>query len=79
MTEDFEFRPVLAFFDLDSVYRGHDGFTRFWNIWRGAWETVTIEVGRIEDLGDQVLAMVVSGLDASRPRVDVRGWTRGAL
>jgi ketosteroid isomerase-like protein len=58
MTGEFEFRPVLVFFDLDSVYRGHDGWRRFWKVWREAWESVSIRVERVEDLGDRVLAMV---------------------
>jgi ketosteroid isomerase-like protein len=58
MTDDFEFRPVLVFFDLDPVYRGHDGWRAFWRIWRDAWESVSIRVERIEDLGHRVFAIV---------------------
>jgi ketosteroid isomerase-like protein len=60
MTEDFEFRPLLAFFDLEPVYLGREGFTRFWNVWRGAWESVVIRIERIEELPDgRVLLLVV--------------------
>ena len=59
LSEDFEFRPMRGlFFDIDPVYRGHDGWNRFWKIWRGAWESVTIRVERIEDLGDRVMAVI---------------------
>ena len=59
MAEDFEFRPALVFFDLDPLYRGHEGWREFWKIWRDAWETVSIRVERVEDLGDRAYAIVV--------------------
>ncbi len=59
MTEDFEFRPALVFFDLDPLYRGHEGWREFWKIWRDAWETVSIRVERVQDLGDRAYAIVV--------------------
>ena len=59
MAEDFEFRPALVFFDLDPLYRGHEGWREFWKIWRDAWETVSIRVERVEDLDDGAYAIVV--------------------
>jgi ketosteroid isomerase-like protein len=58
LSHEFEFRPAPDFFDLDAVYRGHEGWTRFWEVWRDAWESVTIRIDRMEDLGDRVLAIV---------------------
>jgi ketosteroid isomerase-like protein len=58
LTDDFEFHPAPDFFDLDPVYHGHDGFRKFWRIWRGAWETVMIRVQRTEDLGDRAYVLV---------------------
>jgi ketosteroid isomerase-like protein len=58
MTEDFEFRPALVFFDLDPLYRGHVGWREFWQVWRDAWETVSIRVERVEDQGDRAYAIV---------------------
>jgi ketosteroid isomerase-like protein len=58
LTEDFEFRTAGLFPDLDPIYSGHDGWRAFWMTWRDAWETVTIRVERIEDLGDDVLVVV---------------------
>jgi ketosteroid isomerase-like protein len=58
MTEDFEFRTAQLFPDLDPIYSGHDGWRAFWRTWRDAWETVTIRVERIEDLGDRALVVV---------------------
>jgi ketosteroid isomerase-like protein len=59
VTEDFEFRPLLAFADLEPVYRGPEGFTQFWNIWRSAWESVVIRVERLEALSDDRMFAIV--------------------
>ena len=47
------FSPELEFVTsgiypgLDPVYRGHDGFTRFWHDFRETWEDIAFEVDRI--------------------------------
>jgi ketosteroid isomerase-like protein len=58
MTEDFEFRPGLGFSDLRSVYRGKEGWRRFAETWREAWEDITVRVERIEDLDDRLVALL---------------------
>jgi ketosteroid isomerase-like protein len=54
---EFEFHPSGRFMDTDQVYRGRAGWTQFWNTFRAAWETNTIEIERMEDLGERVLAL----------------------
>jgi hypothetical protein len=46
---------------------GVAAWREFWKTWRDAWETVTIRVERIEDLGDDVLAF----RDGLAARIDV--------
>ena len=58
MTEDFEFRPGLGFSDIDAVVRGKDGWRRFSEMWREAWEDITVSVERIEDLDDRIVALL---------------------
>ena len=58
MTEDFEFRPGLGFSDVDAVVRGKDGWRRFAEMWREAWEDITVRVERIEDLDDRIVALL---------------------
>jgi ketosteroid isomerase-like protein len=58
MTEDFEFRPGLGFSDIDAVVRGKDGWRRFAEMWREAWEDITVRVERIEDLDDRIVALL---------------------
>jgi ketosteroid isomerase-like protein len=56
---DHEFRTTQLFPDLEAVYRGREGFGRFWHTFREAWEAVLIEVERIEPIGDdRVLALL---------------------
>jgi ketosteroid isomerase-like protein len=59
-TPDFEFRTTHLFPDTEDVYRGREGLKRFWNTFRGPWETLQIEVERIEPIGgnDRVLALL---------------------
>jgi len=59
MTEDFEFRPGLGFSDIDAVVRGKDGWRRFAEMWREAWEDITVRVERIEDLDDRIVALLI--------------------
>ncbi len=46
----FEFRTARLFPDLELTYRGREGFTRFWNTFRGAWESIVVEADRIGHL-----------------------------
>jgi ketosteroid isomerase-like protein len=59
ITPDYEWRTAQLFPDTDAVYRGREGFRQFWNTFREPWETVLIEVERIEPIGDdRVLALL---------------------
>src|SRR4051794_41332901 len=58
MTEDFEFRPGLGFSDLSAVYRGKEGWRRFAETWREAWEDITVRVERIEEVDDRIVALL---------------------
>jgi ketosteroid isomerase-like protein len=60
ITPDFEFQTAELFPDTDAVYRGREGFRKFWNTFREPWETVLIEIERIEPIGDErVLALLL--------------------
>jgi ketosteroid isomerase-like protein len=54
---DYEWRPTQLFPGIDAVYRGHAGMEKFWSTLREPWESLRIEVDRVEDLGDAVLAL----------------------
>jgi 3-oxoadipate enol-lactonase len=70
---EFDFRPSGLFMDTQRTYRGHEGWIEFWHTFREAWESITVNVERIEDLGDEVLVLGSfqgrghgSGVDVSR-------------
>jgi ketosteroid isomerase-like protein len=59
ITPDYEWRTAQLFPDTEAVYRGREGFRQFWNTFREPWETLLIEVERIEPIGDdRVLALL---------------------
>jgi ketosteroid isomerase-like protein len=69
-----EFHPSGLFVDTEDVYRGREGWSEFWHRFRAAWETITISVDRIEDLGERVLVLGTfhgkghgSGVEVTRP------------
>jgi ketosteroid isomerase-like protein len=57
LASDFEFHTSGRFMDTQAVYRGREGFIDFWNTFQAAWESITISIERIEDLGDRVLTL----------------------
>jgi ketosteroid isomerase-like protein len=59
ISPDYEFRTAQLFPDTEAVYRGREGLRQFWNTFREPWETLHIEVERIESIGDdRVLALL---------------------
>ena len=56
---DHEFRTAQLFPDTEAVYRGREGLGQCWSSFREAWETLRIEVERIESISDdRVLALL---------------------
>lgn len=54
---EFEFRPSGLFMDTESTYYGPEGWSEFWSTFQAAWESITVDLERIEDLGDRVLTL----------------------
>jgi ketosteroid isomerase-like protein len=71
ISPEWEWRPARLYPGTDAVYRGMEGFTRFWNTFREPWESVHVEVDRIEDLGDRVLALMTFHAKGKGSGVDV--------
>jgi ketosteroid isomerase-like protein len=59
-TEDIEVVPVPELFpDVEEVYRGFEGFRKFWDVFRAAWSSIDIEILHLEPLSDDhVFALV---------------------
>ena len=55
--EDVEFWTSGVFPGLEAVYRGHAGMRRFWDDFRGPWQTVRIALDHFREKGDQIVAL----------------------
>jgi ketosteroid isomerase-like protein len=51
---------------LDPVYRGHDGFAKFFSEFRGAWEDVSLEVEQIVEATPRLFVVVGHFLATAR-------------
>jgi ketosteroid isomerase-like protein len=72
LTPDFEFVTAQLFPDTEHVYRGLEGYQRFWDTFREPWETLLIEVERIEPIGDDRVLALIWFHGRGREGVDVR-------
>jgi len=55
---DVEFTTSGVFPGLNPVYRGHDGFRKFWRDFPDMWESILVSVDELRDCGERVLALV---------------------
>jgi ketosteroid isomerase-like protein len=53
----YEYRPSSDLLppDMDTVYRGHEGYRRFWRLWLDAFPDIRWEPEDILDFGDKTL------------------------
>jgi len=76
---NLEYVSSGVFPGLEPVYRGHEGWLRFWREFRGTWDSLNIEVDELRDLGDRVVALLAfdatgrDGIRVRRPLANV--WT----
>jgi uncharacterized protein len=78
LSPEWEWHTARLFPGTDAVYRGREGFTRFWNTFREPWESIRVELERVEDLGDRVLVLLTfhgkgkgSGVDVTTEYANV--------
>src|ERR1044072_118319 len=57
LASESEFHPSGLFMDMEDVYRGREGWSAFWHRFHAAWESITIHIERIEDLGERALVL----------------------
>ena len=74
VTPEWEWRTSGVFPGLQPVYRGRDGARDLWRDMRGPWEEFSVDIERLVDLGDMLLALItfcVRGRDGIETR---RRW-----
>ena len=55
---EVEFTTSGVFPGQDPVYRGHDGFRKFWRDFSETWESILVSTNELRDCGERVLALV---------------------
>ena len=76
---DVEVVTSGVFPGLDPVYRGHDGYRKFWRDFSDTWESILISVHELRDCGERVLGLIAfeargrDGLTVHRQVANV--WT----
>jgi ketosteroid isomerase-like protein len=74
---EFEYHASGIFPGLDATYRGHEGFRKFERDFRATWESLSIDIERLEDHGDQVAVLGTfeahgrDGMSVRRPAANV--------
>jgi ketosteroid isomerase-like protein len=55
--DSYEYRPSRDLLppDMDPVYRGHDGYRRFWRLWLDAFPDIQWDAEEMLDFGEKVL------------------------
>ena len=68
---------------MDPVYRGHDGFRKFWRDFSDTWESILVSINELRDCGERVLALVTfeargrDGLEVARQTGSVWAFRDG--
>jgi hypothetical protein len=84
----YEYRPSPDLLppDMETVYRGHDGYRRFWRLWLDAFEDIRWDPEEILDFGDRVLVTTrqsgrgsASGVAVSEPVFQLFTLRRGLV
>jgi ketosteroid isomerase-like protein len=83
---DFEYRTAQLFPGIEPAYRGREGMTRFWRTIRDPWETITLELDEVLDLGDRVLELHTfyakgkeSGVEVTQRYANLLSFTDGLV
>lgn len=66
MHDDVELTTSGVYPDFLPIYRGREGALKYWEAARGIWDNFTVEIRRVEAVGDRVLVLlhqIVEGRD----------------
>jgi ketosteroid isomerase-like protein len=77
ITPEWEFVTAGVFPGLSPIYRGREGALELWDAMRAPWDSqgFHFEIGRVEDLGETVLALATIRARGNQSGVEVaREW-----
>jgi ketosteroid isomerase-like protein len=86
--ERYEYRPSPDLLppDMETVYRGHEGYRRFWRLWLDAFDDIRWDPVEILDFGDRLLVTTrqsgrgsSSGVAVSEPVFQLFTLRRGLV
>jgi ketosteroid isomerase-like protein len=60
--------------DFDPTYRGHRGAVDYWEAARELWDSFSVEIGRVELVGDQVLVLIHQRVEGREGIVVEHDW-----
>ena len=84
----YEYRPSAKLLppDMATVYRGHEGYRKFWRLWLEAFDDIRWDPAEILDLGEKVLVTTKqsgtgsgSGISVSEPVFQLFTFRRGLV
>jgi ketosteroid isomerase-like protein len=71
LAPEFEYQTVGLFPGIERVYRAKEGWTKFWKTIRDPWESITIHLERVVDLGDSVVELTAFNAKGKESGIDV--------
>jgi ketosteroid isomerase-like protein len=74
MHREVELTTSGVYPDFSPTYRGHQGALEYWEAARELWDTFSIEIGKCEAIGDQVLASVHQRVEGRSGIVVEHDW-----
>jgi ketosteroid isomerase-like protein len=86
--DPYEYRPSRDLLppDMELVYRGHDGYRRFWRLWLDAFENIRWDPEELLDFGEKALVTTrqsgrgsSSGVAVSEPVFQLFTFRRGLV
>jgi hypothetical protein len=86
--EPYEYRPSRDLLppDMDTVYRGHEGYRKFWRLWLDAFENIRWDPVEVLDFGEKALVTTrqsgrgsSSGVAVSESVFQLFTWRRGLV
>jgi ketosteroid isomerase-like protein len=74
MHPDVELMTSGVYPDFSSSYRGRPGALKYWEAARGLWENFSVEIKRMDSVGDRVLVLLQQRVEGRDGIVVEHDW-----